>query len=170
MFSIIFLILLEITYNTYKEFYFKDFLMDIILLLLEVIKLIISKSSKILIEEYIKMKCFKIINYIKQNKKYMKQNYTNAKMNTKKIYYNINIIEAYKYKLKAEKYKDDKTIKFGTILVENDKVEEAIDFIKSERKEERKQENIKYIFISLVFIVVVIGLLFVICLIIEVTT
>lgn len=151
---------MEITYNIYKEFYFKDFLMDIILLLLEVIKLIISNSFKILVEEYIKMKCFEIINYIKQNKEYMSQNYTDAKMNTEKISYNI--IESYKYKLKYEQHKDDKTIKFGTILVENNKVEEAIDFVKSERKEERKQENIKYIFILLGFI----GLLFIIYLII----
>lgn len=120
MFSLIFIILLEITYNIYKGFYFKNFLMDIILLPLRVIKLIISKSFKML-------------------------------------------KEVYKYKLKAEKHKDDKTIQFGTILVENDKIEEAIDFVKSERKEERKQENIKYIFILLGFV----GLLFIIYLVVK---
>ena len=69
------------------------------------------------------------------------------KLIQKKISYNIK--EAYKYKLKVEKHKDDNTIRFGITLVENGKHNEAVDFIKSKRKEERKQEIIRNIFILL---------------------
>lgn len=64
-----------------------------------------------------------------------------------------NLKEAYINKLKFEQYKDNNTIKFGTILLENGKHNEAIDFVKSERREYRKQENIKYIFILSRFLV-----------------
>lgn len=73
------------------------------IILLEAIKLIVSTFFKILIEE---------IN----------------NMNIKKTLYNIK--EICKYKLKSEQHKDDNTIKFGIILAENGKHNEAIDFVK----------------------------------------
>ena len=57
--------------------------------------------------------------------------------------------EKYKEELKTERNKDNNATDFAKKLVEKGNVKEAISFLKHERKEERKQEIIKNIFILL---------------------